>query len=343
MTPVKYALRVLLPRQTTPAGPDARFLDSTYPTDMSPQEKQTPASSWSSLSSSTKHAMRTESQTGFTVVEVILFLALAGLVFVIGFAGIGGRNQEVQFTDSIRSMDSFLQGNLNDVVSGSIRENVSSMFTDGDTVYLGKYVAFCTDNSSHSRCSGANGARVWVYDVVGNRLSDDLISDIVSGTGDCGQPHSTTDVDVRLLDCSQPRVVGEPESENVDWGTHLLGANRGVHNYSTPGYGFLKSPNSQRVVLTQHYKNSAATPSDTEMFNLLEGGTNAMFDSSQHNYAFPASIVFCFQGSNDRYAVITAGFHERQVSIETEFDPIWYPENPRTDFGGQLPNACGQA
>lgn len=281
-----------------------------------------------------------KSQKGFTLVEIILFLALTGLIFLIGFVGIGGRNRQVQFTDSIRSIDSFVQSNLNDVFNGV---NNAALVSDNnpDEVLLGKYFAFCSETNTHPRCAGGQGTRMLVYDVVGDKLSNGVIVDITTGTGSCpGLSTPSADIDVKLLDCSRPRVAGDPEVGTIEWGTNFISANAGVRREAVAGFSIMRSPNSSRVFHVMSWNCGAcvgSVPGDNDFINLVESGSQ-MFYSGANSYDPSGSMNLCFRGYDNQYAAILIGFGERQTSFETIFDPRYNPSRTRS---GQIPNTCG--
>lgn len=62
--------------------------------------------------------MSVQNQKGFTIIEVVLFLALSGLFLMIAFMGIQNRTANIQFTDSMRSLHSFLLSEQNKVQNG---------------------------------------------------------------------------------------------------------------------------------------------------------------------------------------------------------------------------------
>ncbi len=88
---------------------------------------------------------------GFTIIEVILFLALSGLFLLIAFAGIGNRTANIQFSDSMRSLHNFLtseQSKVRNGVNSSLEVPAScgspgtAVGTGGECVLLGRVVNF---------------------------------------------------------------------------------------------------------------------------------------------------------------------------------------------------------
>ena len=62
--------------------------------------------------------MQTSDDQGFTVIEVMLFLAVSALMIVMVFVGMGAQIARTRFNDGIRSTQAFLQQQYSDVVSG---------------------------------------------------------------------------------------------------------------------------------------------------------------------------------------------------------------------------------
>lgn len=57
-------------------------------------------------------------KSGFTLLEVSLFLAITSLLALIAFAGLGPRLRNVRFTDAVRTLDSTTQKQLSDFQDG---------------------------------------------------------------------------------------------------------------------------------------------------------------------------------------------------------------------------------
>ncbi len=65
-------------------------------------------------------------KSGFTLLEVSLFLAITSLLALIAFAGLGPRLRNVRFTDAVRSLDSTTQKQLSDFQDGVNNRGVTS-------------------------------------------------------------------------------------------------------------------------------------------------------------------------------------------------------------------------
>jgi Tfp pilus assembly protein PilV len=62
--------------------------------------------------------MYLEKQQGFTIIEVTLFLGISGLLFLMIFIGTGNTLRTTRFTDSIRSTQSYLQQQADQILNG---------------------------------------------------------------------------------------------------------------------------------------------------------------------------------------------------------------------------------
>jgi hypothetical protein len=62
--------------------------------------------------------MLKKQSAGYTVVEVMMFLAISSLLFISAVIAIGGRQAQVQFTQGVNDLESTLQDIINDVGTG---------------------------------------------------------------------------------------------------------------------------------------------------------------------------------------------------------------------------------
>lgn len=114
---------------------------------------------------------------GFTIIEVMVFLAISALLFVGAMTAIGGRQNQVQFQQGVRDAQSKLEDVINQVVSGFYPNpgtlpcrilapsNVNSgpdfsgpgvtQGANGDCIFLGKVMQFTDNTGSGSGTLGA--------------------------------------------------------------------------------------------------------------------------------------------------------------------------------------------
>lgn len=247
-------------------------------------------------------------QSGFTIVEVLLFLAITGLLFLIGFWGTGNQVTSVRFTDSMRSLDSFLQQQLSLVATGAnpraagITCNTSSGGTpafgsgsgaatageEDDCILLGKFMSFNPDST-----------QVRTYYVVGKRLPlEDLPGD-----------------DAEAIAASEPVLSPQATGDyTIDWQTHFFQPSTEDASNQSQTMAILRSPSSGKLVsfaFPQDAIDNTFSPSSEQILgNVISSRTDIFADDSG----------YCFEGSgNDRSAIIKFGYGQRADSIELEF------------------------
>jgi type II secretory pathway pseudopilin PulG len=62
--------------------------------------------------------MRSGQKSGYTIVETLIFIAVSSGLFFAAMNAVGGRQQQVQFTQAVRNFDSQLKDIMNDVSTG---------------------------------------------------------------------------------------------------------------------------------------------------------------------------------------------------------------------------------
>jgi len=175
-------------------------------------------------------------QAGFTIIEITLFMAITGLLFLIAVAGTGNTIRTFRFTDSGRSLEAFAQKQYDDVINGLNNRSSDVSCTNGavdiDTaqtigssncLLMGKLVVFRSGNPV-----------VTTYNVVGTEPS--------------GVNYSLSDDD--LISAFQPQAVTNTATSTytIPWGAAPSGFKRTTDNTATNGLLLIRSPKSSRLV-----------------------------------------------------------------------------------------------
>lgn len=127
---------------------------------------------------------------GYTIIEVLIFLAVSGMIFFASITVINGKSGHTQFTESMRDLNSKIQDWVNDVSTGypgsslgqktctitaavgnprlRIDDSAPPASYSPSCVFIGKAIQF-TD-SSYS--SPSESSKVYAYSVFGRRLND---------------------------------------------------------------------------------------------------------------------------------------------------------------------------
>lgn len=118
-------------------------------------------------------------QGGYTIVEVMMFLAISGSLFVVAMLAIGGKQSQAQFAQGIRDLQSRIEDVVNDVSTGyfpdvgtyscvasdpstgapiTFAAGIASQGENEDCIFLGKVFHF-TQNSSKVSLINVGGRR----------------------------------------------------------------------------------------------------------------------------------------------------------------------------------------
>lgn len=133
---------------------------------------------------------------GYTIVEVMIVLAVSGFMFVIAASFINGKQARASFTSGANEMASRIQGTIDEVNDGRFSDIKLRCFLDGTSVkvedpdvssqqgnnapcvFMGKFMHFNLDG---------NTSKYETFLLAGQRLPDDVsdphITPVISSTG----------------------------------------------------------------------------------------------------------------------------------------------------------------
>lgn len=212
-------------------------------------------------------------QGGFTIVEISLFMAITGLLFLVALVGTGNTIRTFRFTDSARSLEAFAQKQYDDIVNGlnnrsaDVSCNAGTIDTSNgqqvgssNCLLMGKLIVFRQDNSA-----------VDVFNVVG------------SEPGNVNYALS----DNALIEAFSPTTVTTTATETytLPWGAKMSGFKRTDDNQATNGLLLIRSPKSARI-LSYTFKVSAVPTSLAPVVgdpNTLLKTTNFCFTDAEGN------------------------------------------------------------
>lgn len=256
--------------------------------------------------------MKNRGEQAFTIVEVMLFLALTGLFLLIAFIGVGSRSQQVQFTDSMRSLQSFMQKQQNDILngvnprlddpdctvdpSGAILWS-SSLLVAGQSncAMLGKMVVF-----------QLNSPQANVHTILGRALSS---------ANPAGPNYlDPSQNDIELIDGAQPHALDVVlmQPYEMEWQSEFVEGFNNTTANPIKGIGFIRSPGSTNIL------NFAVL----DCFN-FSGDTRLDFDSGTCILPLGTAVAarLCFEASSGQKGTIKIGGSQSD-SIEITFDEV---------------------
>lgn len=190
-------------------------------------------------------------QAGYTIVEITLFMAITGLLFVIAVLGTGNTIRSVRFTDSGRSLEAYVQKQYDDIVSGlnnrsdqvscnagAIDTTTSQTVGTSNCIFMGRLLQFKQGSPT-----------ITTYNVV--------------GTEPVNVNYSQSDE--QLVIAFAPQTVNNTgvTTYDVPWGAPFTGFKRLNDSTAANALLLIRSPSSTRIIgYTFKIAGSAPTPAE---------------------------------------------------------------------------------
>ncbi len=242
--------------------------------------------------------MNLQNQKGFTIIEVILFLALSSSFMMIAFMGIRGKTANIQFTDSMRSLHGYLVSEQTKVFNGVNSSVTTPIACDGakpgestNCVLVGRVVTFGEDPPPNSDLSV-----VGVDVMYGEKHSEEYY-----------EANSLTS-DIAKIDASKPKSDGSVDTYTIEWGTGFKASkskNGGTSGVEINKLGWLMSPDASRIIPIVFN-----TPSDVD-------GDHYKVSADGSHIADEINAKFCFESVDGNVASIN---FDDDSSIVLTFD-----------------------
>lgn len=261
------------------------------------------------------HMRVSRHQNGFTMIEVMLFLAITGLLFLIGFWGTTFQVRNVRFTDGIRDLHSYMQQQYSLVSTGANPRNVtatcsnpgggaSTGVTLSDTggtastagtasgcILLGKLLKF-----------NPNTSTVTSYYVVGKRLDDSSTNPTLTGD------------DMTDLINSSPTISNQGvETYQINWGLTFYQSTTATASNQSQAFAFLRSPSTGKIM-------SFAFPSSDVDNSLAPGSDSGLRDPKFSSTDQAHNAGFCFKDGSGHKAIINLASGQRTEALDVTFD-----------------------
>jgi type II secretory pathway pseudopilin PulG len=263
--------------------------------------------------------MKTVHYKGYTILEVIIVLAVSSAMFGFVAVAFGGRQQQVQFTQAVRDFDSQLKNIMNDVSVGyyakpdnlvceAVGNSVNrrpvpaidtsespELGTNEDCIFIGKAIQF---SPSGSAIDAEEDQIMRVYNVVGLRIDE-------NGS------NPTTIAD------AVPRAAPGPVENQLKWG---LKVKRmiflGDMSSESSGLAFLSSLNkvgsstdsqSTENVKTSIVPDVSESLTESEFIDEIELVQDKLNDGSMSLSNAPKVVICVTDANDDRKATVTFG------------------------------------
>ena len=210
---------------------------------------------------------------GFTIIEVSLFLAITGLLFLGVTIGVQSSVFRQRFNDSVQNFAEFLRG----IYAETMNVQSADKGRSKQAIY-GKLVTFGETIGFDGR--PVDGNQAFVYDVVGD-INDD------AGTGGILTALSNANADVIAKDDDTWKLAGIVESYRPKWSAAIQSTNS--YEYKKATLLVVRHPKSGTVYT---FVMDGAIPVNESMKG-LSGNNNILLPFLKDTYFRPEQIDFC--------------------------------------------------
>lgn len=245
-----------------------------------------------------------ERQQGYTVIEVTLFLAISGLLFLVAIFATGNTIRNFRFTDSGNSLEAYVQKQYDNVLNGvNPRDNTvtctNSVVSAGsqtpgtsNCLFMGKLILF-----------EQGDYRLTSYDIVGTEPAN----------------VNFNQTDEQLIASYQPKIVTTVGTEDysIPWQAYISGVRRVSSADASPvaanALAIIRSPVSSRIV-SYTYKEPSATP----VIDVTAVVNNSALNANKvTNYCITSADL-----ATSRAKLVITGTTSNQNAAQVVFDQV---------------------
>jgi prepilin-type N-terminal cleavage/methylation domain-containing protein len=286
-----------------------------------------------------KNSSFKHSQYGFTIVEVLIVLAVTGILFASTLSLMSGRQNRAEFTQAINNIKSQIDQTINEVSTGNYPNNAqftcqvlgpgqptitgaaAGQGSNGGCISLGRVVHFFDDATV-----GGNPEQFFTYTIAGRQFtagSQNVTTSILTAkpilvartdNSSLGFPDITGDTSNLLygLRTSAAQVPTPKAMYYTDsTGSYPIGSFALVSSLGSYNQGNINSGSGQVNLLPIASSSSLTNPSSTE----VEGINSFLASANVDNALNPSDgVTICFtSGSSTQSGKITIGFNNQTL------------------------------
>lgn len=259
------------------------------------------------------------SPRGYTIVEVMVFLAVSGFMFLIAIAFISGKQAKSEFIQGMNDANTQIQQVINDVSNGFYPNNNNFSCNAGSTgaptaspiiaqqgtnlscVFLGKIIQFQPADSSGT----VNNSNYSIYSVAGRQYAPNSAPSPPASFNDAWPTIFTTPVDLTV-------------NKTFEWGASVTGVyDNGVRIGAIGFFGsFGQQPggnlqSGSQVTQVLAIPNVAYGVAESTGLNSLVSSFNASAEGAAMDTKLQSqpnpNITICFDSGNGQYGSIIIG------------------------------------
>jgi hypothetical protein len=277
--------------------------------------------------------------SGYTIIEVLIFLAVSGMIFLSAVTLIGGHTSQTQFSETLRDTHSKLQDWINDVSTGVPTGNVGQYYCqltvpfikinngppppgldNPDCIFLGKAIQFTDQTYS----TPSQASAMYAYPVFGQRLfNGDLVTNMQDanptpaiGFPGCGAgTNSGTACDLwDEFDMPGNIQVTKLESApGVSSNDHLIGFYNSFNTEQST------STNGSNDLKTFSYPLGNEVPRSMNVYNCINNKNPCALQSGQTNPNPLSKLIICLSNGKDSGYITLNSLNGVGVSTQMDF------------------------
>lgn len=262
---------------------------------------------------------RPRGSAGFTIIEVLIVLAVTGFLFVGAALLIAGRQSQTEFNQAIRQVQTQIQQVINDVAVGyypntnnfvctvsgtnppTVSPGVSEQGTNSDCIFIGKTIQFDV--------AGTSPEQFKVYTMVGRRLSS-------TGSGDDSQNRAQAKPIAVAPNTTDPNVPDNSETFQLNGGLTTYSMVWGASSNPIGSVGFMQSlappiagESGAQIIRVIPVTNSTLNVTSPQGVTQI----NDNFATSAYD---PLGVRICFvSAGTNQSGLISIGGAQRQLSV----------------------------
>ncbi len=275
-------------------------------------------------------------QRGYTLIEVILFLAISSALIVVALSGFSTRNRTVQFSQSMRDLEAMVKSVANDVTDG-VFGNTSATCSDSSSpgmtitagasgskncIFLGKFITFGV---------AGDPAAYRIYTVVGSKsLSDDSRDISAGGTSRIGAVKPTVVIphtggtngaySVTGVDLSTQGALGFGTTYDTTAASSTVAALGFLNGLKELNYQVVPVTISKTIIDPSANANDASKQAQLIESSLYASTANTVSGTSAY-YGNPSAQYLCFKRADgNQKAQLIIGRKNDKLSVDLEFD-----------------------
>ncbi|MEX0934550.1 MAG: type II secretion system protein [Candidatus Saccharimonadales bacterium] len=239
--------------------------------------------------------------SGFTILELILFIAISSLMLTIAFTSVAGRTQQAQFNDSVRTLESQLRRHVTNVSTGlNLRGNVDCVLSGGVLTFPDNDNA--VDPGRNVSCV-ANGMYM-SFDL--NRPGSYVIQSAASTIDYDSRATSLENLVDKLVSMNVGLVPSTRQEVDVSWGTEYIGGfvdiNGSVTEVADMAFLRLRAVDSSSEYMFAYSREAT----ETDIAG-LEGDMARFRDESITPIPSDTEYGMCFESTDNDLVAIVIG------------------------------------